>query len=76
MFTKKFWKDTTERVVSSFAFAVLAVVGADGVNIVEIDWPGTLGIASAAALASLLKAFVASQIGDKESASTVPSVGK
>lgn len=66
LFTLKFLKDAAERVIASFAGALLAagIVTSDG----YFD-PMTLKIAAGAAIASLLKAIVASQVGNKDSAS-------
>lgn len=68
MFSVKFLKDSLERAVASFAGALLSVgiVTSDGYFDSQ-----TLKIAAGAAIASVLKALVASRVGDKESASLV-----
>lgn len=70
MWTKRFWKDTSERVIASFAGGVLAVIGADELfNALSADWVGALAGGLLAAAVSLLKAFIAVGKGDPETAS-------
>lgn len=64
-----FLKDVVERVVWTFAQAFLgAIVALDGAVLSDTN----LKIAGGAALVSLLKGIVASQIGNKESAASLP----
>lgn len=71
MFTAKFWKDLGERVVSSAAGGALAVLVPAEVLNLHPSWTAVgLGALSAAAV-SLLKGLVASQVGNKDSASLV-----
>lgn len=74
VFTKTFWRDTTERVVASAAGGALAALGADAVDVLQVDGLAVLGVAGGAALVSLLKALVASRIGSPSSASLDPAV--
>lgn len=72
MWTRKFWMDLTERVISSAAGGALAVlvpgeVTGDG----SVGWQAVLIGAGTAALVSLLKGVIASRTGDGESASLV-----
>ena len=69
MFTKLFWKDTFERVVSTAAQAALGVLTADGViGVADVDFKAGASIVGLAALASLLKALVAGKFtGDNVS---------
>jgi hypothetical protein len=71
MFTRSFWKDTTERVIASAAGGVLTVSGLDAFNLLESDWKVLVGFGLGTGLASLLKALVASKVNDPESASLV-----
>lgn len=64
MFTKPFWIATAERVIASIVGAVLAVLTADGFDILNADVRAVLATAGLAGLVSLLKALVASNIGD------------
>lgn len=61
MFTSAFWKDTAERVVSTAAQAGLAIVTADQFDIKNFNLEDGLAVVGLAALASLLKALVASR---------------
>ncbi len=61
-------KDLTERVVSSFAGGVLSVLGADAVNLLNVDWKAALGIGGGAALVSLLKGLAARRTGPTDGA--------
>lgn len=69
MWTAKFWKDLTERVLATIAGSVLALLTADGVFSVDIGWKQLLLVAALAGAVSLLKGFVATLRGDPTSAS-------
>lgn len=70
MFTLKFWKDVTERVIWTFAQAFLgAYTVTGGKKAAE-----SAAIAGVAAVIALLKGIAAHKIGDPNSASTVPSI--
>lgn len=51
---KKFWTDTVDRVVASFAQGLIASAGLDGLGILDVDWGGVLSLAGSYALLSLL----------------------
>lgn len=76
MFTRAFWKDTTERVIASAAGGVLTVSGLDAFNVLDADWKSLLGIGLGTGLVSFLKALVASKVNDPESASLVDLPGR
>ncbi|QDF19919.1 holin [Mycobacterium phage ThetaBob] len=57
MWTLTFWKDTAERVLSTFAIALLGVVGAEKFDLFHADWKAALGLAGGQAFLSLLKAL-------------------
>lgn len=67
MLTVKFLKDAAERVIATFAQALLAT----GV-VLRGGWGVNLKVAGGAALVSLLKSVAASRIGDGDSATLVP----
>jgi len=50
----KFWVDTFDRVVASFAQGVIATAGLDGIGILDVDWVQTLSLAGAYAGLSFL----------------------
>ncbi|MEV0112363.1 holin [Streptomyces sp. NPDC050844] len=60
MTTLAFWKATTERVIRTYAQALLAVIGGDGLGIVDVDWGQAFSIGGLAAVAALLTAIVTS----------------
>lgn len=63
MFTSLFLKDTAERVIITFAEALLALfLVAPQTSFLAFDWPSALGLAGTAAVISLLKAVIASRI--------------
>lgn len=65
MFTKLFWKDTVERVVSTSAQTAIAVLTADGVvGVADVDFEAGASIVALAALVSFLKAIVAGKATD------------
>lgn len=61
IWTKAFWKDAIERVVSTAAQAAVGVLTADGFNLVEFDLKAGASVVGVAALVSLLKALVANE---------------
>lgn len=77
MFTALFWRDAVERAIATAAQAGIGLLIVDGVTVglLDVGWPGGLSVIGSAALASVLKSLVASNIGDPESASLSPSVG-
>lgn len=72
MWTRKFWRDLTERVIASAAGGALAVlVGGETTGDGRIGWQAIAVGAGVAAAVSLLKGLVAAQKGDPTSASLV-----
>lgn len=76
MFTRAFWKDAAERAVSTAAQAAIAVLGADGFDLLNVDAAAVAGVAVGGAVLSLLKSLVASKVNDPESASLVDLPGR
>ena len=52
--TKDFWKCAGIRALRTFCQSVVALVGTDAVNIIDIEWLTVLGIAATTALLSFL----------------------
>lgn len=73
MFEGKFWKATAERAVKSAAQALLVYWGGDvAFNAWQADWPAAGGIASGAAVLSVLTSLVSAKLsGDDGSPSLV-----
>lgn len=64
--TLSFWKDAAVRAVKTFAQVVLALLGTGYVGITSLDWAHLLGVASTAALASVLTSVSSlSTVGSK-----------
>lgn len=72
MFDPKFLKDAAERAVSTFAQTLLALVGTNATDIVNVDLADSLKAAVVAGVLSVVKSVAAAKgpIGDK-SASVV-----
>jgi hypothetical protein len=73
---RRWWIDTGERVVSTAVGAFLAVMvarlsGTDAFS--DVDWRTALDVSSLAALVSLIKAILATRVGDKNSAALLPA---
>lgn len=64
MFTRTFWKDAAERVVASAAGGALTVIGVGAFGVLDADWRTIASVALGTGVVSLLKALVASQVGD------------
>jgi hypothetical protein len=76
LFTKLFWKDTAERVVSSAAGGALTLLAADGADVVGDlgdvkTWVVFVGVP---ALVSLCKALVATRVVNSVSPASLAKV--
>jgi hypothetical protein len=69
MFNKIWLRDAAERIVATFVMAAGGVFVVSGWN----SWKEALGVGGAAALGSLMKCIAGTQIGDKDSASVLPT---
>lgn len=54
IFTAAFWKGAAERAIKTFAQALAALIAANGIGIVDVDWLNVLSIAALSAVASIL----------------------
>jgi hypothetical protein len=72
VFTKKFFIESTERAVKTFAQFILVLGTAGTLNVFDVDWVTNLGLALGGALLSYATSIVSSGIGpDKGSPSLV-----
>jgi hypothetical protein len=74
VFSKKFLKDTAERVGSSFAQVVVALIlpfAVQGKGLSAVPWLFVLDVAGLVALLCLLKCCIATRVNDSQSASLV-----
>jgi hypothetical protein len=61
--TTAFWRATVERMVRTFAQAVLALLGGDGLGLLDVDWGQALSVGGLAAVVALLTAVATSGAG-------------
>lgn len=55
IFTKpSFWADTAVRAIKTFAQAAVALLGANSIGLLDVDWVNLVSVAGLAAVASLL----------------------
>lgn len=66
MFTLKFWKESTERALKTFAQFILVLGTANTFNVFEIDWKTNLGLALGGALLSYATSIVSANVGPKK----------
>ena len=59
MFTRLFWKDTTERAIMTAAQTFVALFGADYFNVLEADWTAMLATAAGGGVLAVAKALAA-----------------
>ena len=59
---RTFWRATLERVISTTAQAGAALLGGDGLGILDIDWTQAASVAGLAGILSLLKCIAAAGI--------------
>ena len=74
IWSKLFWKDTVERVVSTVAQAATGVLTAGGLGLFDVDFKSVLSVSLLAGLVAFAKSLAATYIGDPGSASLVPSL--
>lgn len=72
MWTKTYWRDLVERVISSAAGGGLAALGGGAVDLWTVDLRLVTGMAGGAALVSALKCLTAAAVGDPASAALLP----
>lgn len=71
MFTLNFWKDATERAVKTFAQFIVVLGAAGSMNVFEVDWQQTLGLALGGLILSYATSIVSAGVGNKGTASLV-----
>lgn len=76
MGTRAFWADVAERAVKTAAQCLLALWAGDGVSLLHLDWPTSLGLAGTAAALSVLTSIASAGIGDPGTASLVATSGR
>lgn len=71
MFTRSFWRQALERAAKSAAQAVVAVLIADGANILTLDWAVVGGAVLTGGALSVLTSIVSLPLGEPGSPSAV-----
>lgn len=72
MFTSaNYWKQVAERCVKSAAQALLGLWALDGFNALDADYKLAFGVATGAAVLSVLTSLVTAGFGEKDSPSAV-----
>lgn len=69
--SKRFWAQLTERAVKSAAQGGILALGADQVNVLDLDWSVFAGFAAGAALLSALTSLASGGFGNDDSPSLV-----
>jgi hypothetical protein len=64
LYSLVFWKDAAERAISTAAQSAIALLGVEGLGLLDVDWTVTASAAGLAALLSVLKSVAASTTGD------------
>lgn len=65
MWTKAFWREALDRAARTAAQAAVALLGADGMGLLDINVSATLSTVGMAALLSLLTSVGANKIGQQ-----------
>lgn len=63
MATAAFWRATAERMIRTFAQALIAALGLDSAGLVDAPWGDALSMAGGAAVLALLTAVATSGAG-------------
>lgn len=71
MWTKSFWKQTSERAIKTFAQALAAFISIDVIGILDVNWTLGFSTAALAALLSVLTSVGSAGIGPESSPSAV-----
>ncbi len=64
VWTWAWWKAALERALKTLAQTLIALIGAEQVNVISLDWANLLGIAATAALISVLTSLASAQFGN------------
>ena len=73
MFGHYFWQATLERAVKSFAQSLVALLSAQSMGLLDVDWVTTLSTAGMATLLSVLTSIGSTHVGNSQDPSVVAS---
>ena len=75
MFTKKFWVESSERALKTFAQTLLAMIGAVAVfDAFTADWLTMISVSLGATVLSYLTSIVSAEVGDYGTPSLVARI--
>lgn len=57
IWTKAFWKGAAERGIKTFAATLAALLSANGIGVLDVDWAQALSVSGLATVVSLLIAI-------------------
>lgn len=69
--SRDFWADAGERAVKTVAQTLVALLTADVIDVVSLDWGQLLGVSVGAGLVSVLTSIASTNYGDEDSPSLV-----
>jgi hypothetical protein len=72
--TKQFWQDLAERAGKTFVQSLLAVVGVQGVTVLDVDWATAAAVGGTATLVSVLTSLLSFTFGNTGTASATSAV--
>lgn len=64
MFDFQFWIAASERALKTLAQTLVALIGANAVSVMELDWAQMLGVAATAAVVSVLTSLASAPFGN------------
>ena len=79
MFSRPFWRGAAERALKTLAQTLAALLLADGVDLLSLDWQATLATVATATVLSVLSSLVSAPLGPEQthgSASLVDDVSE
>jgi len=65
MWTRAWWQAAAERALKTVAQTLVALIGANAVDVTTLDWPSLLGIAATAGIVSILTSIGSAKIGSE-----------
>lgn len=76
MWSRSFWAQVAERAVKTFAQTAAALLGADGLGLLDVDWTAVGSVAGMAALVSAFTSIASGPVGPSGSPSLVRTDGE
>lgn len=64
MYDIRFWGAAAERALKTLAQTLVALIGANAVSILDLDWANMLGVSATAAIVSVLTSVASAPFGN------------